>query len=82
MDNNKEKILVVDDETSIRRILETRLSIIGYEVISGDVFPDPADGGQAPYRIYRRALDTGEFRDAWKVGSLRVLQRIGTPPTS
>ncbi len=29
MDNNKEKILVVDDETSIRRILETRISIIG-----------------------------------------------------
>lgn len=34
MENNKEKVLVVDDETSIRRILETRLSMIGYEVIS------------------------------------------------
>lgn len=30
----KEKILVVDDETSIRRILETRLSMIGYDVVS------------------------------------------------
>ena len=28
-----EKILVVDDEISIRQILETRLSIRGYEVI-------------------------------------------------
>ena len=34
LDNQKEKILIVDDETSIRRILETRLSMIGYEVIS------------------------------------------------
>jgi OmpR family response regulator RpaB len=34
LENHKEKILVVDDETSIRRILETRLSIIGYRVIT------------------------------------------------
>nr|QUE28385.1 OmpR [Porphyrostromium japonicum] len=34
MDNHAEKILVVDDEASIRRILETRLSMIGYEVIT------------------------------------------------
>ncbi|MEN9495211.1 MAG: hypothetical protein RLZZ137_251 [Cyanobacteriota bacterium] len=30
----KETILVVDDEASIRRILETRLSMIGYQVIT------------------------------------------------
>lgn len=30
----KEKILIADDESSIRRILETRLSIIGYEVLT------------------------------------------------
>nr|QCI06834.1 putative transcriptional regulator ompR [Halydictyon mirabile] len=37
MNNYKEKILIVDDETSIRRILETRLSMIGYHVIcAGD----------------------------------------------
>nr|P28257.1 RecName: Full=Probable transcriptional regulator ycf27; AltName: Full=OmpR-like protein [Galdieria sulphuraria]pir/RGKKOR/ regulatory protein ompR - red alga (Cyanidium caldarium) chloroplast [Cyanidium caldarium]AAA10400.1 OmpR-like protein [Cyanidium caldarium]CAA44458.1 regulatory protein [Cyanidium caldarium] len=36
MDNlrRKEKILIADDESSIRRILETRLSIIGYEVLT------------------------------------------------
>lgn len=34
VENHKEKILVVDDEASIRRILETRLSIIGYKVIT------------------------------------------------
>jgi OmpR family response regulator RpaB len=34
LENHKEKILVVDDEISIRRILETRLSMIGYLVIT------------------------------------------------
>jgi MMP 1-O-methyltransferase len=42
-----------------------------------DVFPDPADGGQAPYRVYRRALESGAFKEVSVTGSLRVLQRIG-----
>lgn len=40
-----------------------------------DVFPDPADGGQAPYRIYRRALDSGAFTEVSATGSLHVLRR-------
>ena len=31
---SKETILVADDEASIRRILETRLSMIGYQVVT------------------------------------------------
>ena len=42
-----------------------------------DVFPDPADGGQAPYRAYLRALQSGAFKEVRVQGSLRVLQRIG-----
>lgn len=42
-----------------------------------DVFPDPADGGQAPYRIYRRALDCGAFTEISVTDSLRVLRRTG-----
>jgi MMP 1-O-methyltransferase len=42
-----------------------------------DVFGDPADGGQAPYRIFRRALDSGAFTQARVQGSLRVLERTG-----
>ncbi|MEV4438464.1 class I SAM-dependent methyltransferase [Streptomyces sp. NPDC049577] len=42
-----------------------------------DVFPDPADGGQAPYRVYRRALESGAFAEVSVTGSLRVLRRIG-----
>ncbi|AQA11550.1 hypothetical protein BV401_14725 [Streptomyces malaysiensis subsp. malaysiensis] len=44
-----------------------------------DVFPDPADGGQAPYRIYRRALASGAFTEVSATHSLRVLRR--TAPT-
>ncbi len=42
-----------------------------------DVFPDPADGGQAPYRIYLRALASGAFKEVRHTGSLRVLERAG-----
>jgi predicted O-methyltransferase YrrM len=40
-----------------------------------DVFPDPADGGQAPYHIYRQAIDSGQFTEDSVTGSLRVLRR-------
>ena len=40
-----------------------------------DVFPNPADGGQAPHQIYRRALASGAFTQTHAQGSLRLLQR-------
>ncbi|MEF3115335.1 class I SAM-dependent methyltransferase [Streptomyces chrestomyceticus] len=42
-----------------------------------DVFADPADGGQAPYRVYRRALESGAFTEMSVHGSLHVLRRTG-----
>ncbi|MFG5720053.1 class I SAM-dependent methyltransferase [Streptomyces murinus] len=44
-----------------------------------DVFPDPKDEftGQAPYRIYLRALASGAFTEITTTGSLRVLRRTG-----
>jgi MMP 1-O-methyltransferase len=42
-----------------------------------DVFPDPADGGQAPFRIYQRALASGAFTEVRAEGSLRLLERTG-----
>jgi MMP 1-O-methyltransferase len=42
-----------------------------------DVFPDQADGGQGPYRVYRRALASGAFKEVRVTGSLRVLERVG-----
>jgi predicted O-methyltransferase YrrM len=43
-----------------------------------DVFPDPADGGQAPFGIYQRALASGEFTEVRCTGSLRVLERTSS----
>jgi predicted O-methyltransferase YrrM len=40
-----------------------------------DVYQDPADGGQAPFRIYQRALASGAFTEVRHEGSLRVLER-------
>ena len=42
-----------------------------------DVFADPAEGGQAPYRIYQRALKSGAFTEAGRESSLRLLERTG-----
>ncbi|MFH8927638.1 class I SAM-dependent methyltransferase [Streptomyces pristinaespiralis] len=44
-----------------------------------DVFPDPVDEwtGQAPYRIYLRALASGAFTEVSATDSLRVLRRTG-----
>ncbi|MGH3745375.1 MAG: class I SAM-dependent methyltransferase, partial [Mycobacteriales bacterium] len=44
-----------------------------------DVFPDPADGGQAPWHVVCRALDSGAFEPASQQGSLRILRRTQRP---
>ena len=41
-----------------------------------DIYPDPADGGQAPYEVYQEALSSGEFRQLPMTGSLGILQRV------
>jgi MMP 1-O-methyltransferase len=50
---------------------------IGGALAFHDVFPDPADGGQAPYRVYLRALASEAFKEVSVTGSLRVLERTG-----
>ena len=53
---------------------------VGGAFVIHDVFPDPRDGGQAPFHIYQRALATGDFREVAATGSMRVLERTaGTP---
>ena len=43
------------------------------------MFPTPADEftGQAPYRVYLRALASGAFTELPATDSLRVLRRTG-----
>lgn len=42
-----------------------------------DIFPNPEDGGQAPYTIWKMALDSGLFEDLGVVRTLGVLRRKG-----
>jgi len=46
----------------------------GYLMIH-DIFPDPAQGGQAPFQIYNLALASGLFREVNRVKTLGILQR-------
>jgi len=47
----------------------------GYLLIH-DIFPDPVDGGQAPYLVYRQALADGRFEEVRMVKSLGVLRVV------
>ena len=53
---------------------------LGGALLIHDVFPDPRDGGRAPYHIYCRAIQSGEFIEVSVSGSLRVLQRVSGDP--
>jgi hypothetical protein len=41
-----------------------------------DIFPNPEDGGQAPYRIYQKALASGLFEKLPMTKTLGVLRRV------
>lgn len=41
-----------------------------------DVFENPADGGQAPFEIFKMAVASCLFEERGQVGSLRLLRRL------
>ena len=47
----------------------------GY-LIFHDIYPNPEDGGQAPYEVYQQALASGRFTPLAGTGSLGVLRRM------
>lgn len=49
--------------------------VTGGTLLIHDVFEDPADGGRPPHEIYLAALESGEFTDRARCGSLRWLIR-------
>ncbi len=49
---------------------------VGGALVIHDVFPNPADGGQAPYQIFCRAVESGQFQQVSATGTLRVLERV------
>jgi len=40
-----------------------------------DISPNPEDGGQAPYTIWKKAIDSGQFEDLGSVKTLGLLRR-------
>src|SRR5690349_19183814 len=47
----------------------------GGALVIHDVFERPEDGGQAPYHVWLRAVDSGCFTPVQTVGSMRWLRR-------
>ena len=41
-----------------------------------DVYPDASKGGQAPYAVYRLALESGLFRETGRTCSLALLEKL------
>jgi len=40
-----------------------------------DIYPDPAGGGQAPFEVYKLALESGDYRELPMVNSLGILRK-------
>jgi MMP 1-O-methyltransferase len=51
----------------------------GGVLVIHDVFERPEDGGQAPYHVWLRAVESADFVPEETVGSMRVLRRVGAP---
>jgi predicted O-methyltransferase YrrM len=49
--------------------------VAGGLLVIHDVFQHPEDGGQAPYHVFLRALESGAFTEVEALGSMRVLER-------
>lgn len=48
---------------------------LGGVLVIHDCFENPADGGQAPFHVWQRAVASGSFTPTETVGSMRVLTR-------
>ena len=57
------------------RIWSRHIKPGGYLAIH-DIFPDPKDGGQAPYSIYQLAQASGQFETLPSTQTLGVLRRL------
>jgi predicted O-methyltransferase YrrM len=54
----------------------------GGRLLFHDLFEDPAEGGQAPWEVYQRAMASGLFAPVGRVKSLGILQRRNTPASA
>lgn len=66
--NHTEEVARHDYEAFARHLVPGGLLLVH------DVFPDPADGGQAPWHVVQAAVGSGRFEQQSVHGSLRVLR--------
>lgn len=76
-------LVFIDGGHALETVLSDYSAWAGHIVSGGyllihDIFPDPAKGGQAPYKVYKRALASGLFQETAMVNTLGVLQRLKT----
>ena len=74
-------MVFIDGGHSLQAAMNDYRSWAGHIVKGGilaihDIFPDPSEGGQAPYDIYKLALASGLFEEADRVKTLGLLRRI------
>ena len=50
--------------------------IIGGYLLFHDIFPDPAKGGQAPYKVYQIAVASGLYEEMPMCESLGILKKL------
>ncbi len=48
----------------------------GATLVFHDIFEHPEEGGQAPWRCYQRALESGNWQETRQLGSMRILRRV------
>jgi hypothetical protein len=49
--------------------------IVGGYLLFHDIFPDPSQGGQAPYQVYSKAVFSGHYEEMPLYKSLGILKR-------
>ncbi|MCP4749322.1 MAG: class I SAM-dependent methyltransferase [Proteobacteria bacterium] len=74
-------MVFIDGGHSLEAVLSDYRSWAGHVIPGGilaihDIFPDPTQGGQAPYEIWKMALASGLFEKVEVVNTLGILRRI------
>jgi predicted O-methyltransferase YrrM len=73
-------LIFIDGGHALETVYTDYTAWVGHLIPGGlllihDIFHDPADGGQAPWHVYRLALASGLFEAEPRVGSLGRLRR-------
>lgn len=73
-------LLFIDGGHSYETVYGDYIAWAGHILADGfllihDIFQDPKDGGQAPYRVYRQAIESGKYEPLPRCNTLGILRR-------